>query len=273
MSPASSAKQIQPNNGWQRTWLAVRRTSLDKKPLLVALALAGFRAAVVCAQLSASDQADIQRYRAAITSAGSGASRGGVEAAFAALESVREALLRVRDGGTVLESLSDQEYRRLQRELPGAVVNRDEIVFVAPELAYFGRVAAARGDAADRGFFGALKATYPKGVWEVYVTQQTDYSGCTRFGSMSLVATYRAWTEFQQKYPARYATPAKKEVEAVLEALTQSTCACGDMAGVERELQQFVRVFPSSPARKEVERRLDAARAGRSNIRVKCASG
>ena len=181
--------------------------------------------------------------------------------------------MRVRDGRTVLESLSDQEFTRLERELPGALINREEIVFVAPDPAYFGRLAAARGDAADRGFFGALKATYPEGVWPVYVEQQTDYSGCTRFGSMSLVETYRAWMEFQRKYPARYVAPAKKEAEAVLDALTQSTCACGDMAGVEHEFQQFVRVSPLSPARREVERRLDSARAGRSNIRVKCVSG
>lgn len=246
---------------------------MNHKSLLVALALAGFRAAVVCAQLSASDQADIQRYRAAITSAESGPSRGGLEAAFAALESVRDALMRVRDGQIVLESLSDPEFTRLQQKLPGALVNRNETVFVAPDPAYFNRLAAARGDAADRGFFGALKATYSGGVWPVYIEQQTDYSGCTRFGGRSLVETYRAWTEFQRKYPARYVTPAKKEVDAVLEALTHSTCACGDMAGVERELQQFVRAFPSSPARSEVQRRLDAARAGRSDIRVKCVSG
>jgi hypothetical protein len=146
-------------------------------------------------------------------------------------------------------------------------------VFVVPDPDYFVRFAAAHGEDADRAFFRALKATYPDGVRAVYVEQQTDYSGCTRFGGLSLVDTYRAWTEFEKKFPNRYTSAAKAELNAVLHELTQSTCACGDIRAVETELQRFLNAFPQSPVRLDIERRLQALRAGTSNIRVQCVSG
>ena len=183
--------------------------------------------------------------------------------------------MRRRDGqtATMVELLSDEEFARLERDVPGAVIGREEVVFVRPDPDYFVKLAAVRGGEADRAFFAALQATYPDGVWPSYVAQQTDYSGCTRFGSMSLVETYRAWSDFQRRYPTRYGEGAGREMNAVLEALTHSTCACGDMTAVDQELDSFVRTFPDSPAQPLVKQRLDAVRAGRSDVRASCLSG
>jgi hypothetical protein len=104
----------------------------------------------------------------------------------------------------------------------------------------------------------------------IYVDQQTDVSGCTRFGSMSLVDTYRAWADFQLRFPGRYAAGANKETDTVTEHLTASTCACGDLASVQDELQRFRRLFPTSSARAKIDRRLQALRANRSDIRTGC---
>ena len=76
------------------------------------------------AQLSTADQAAVDAYRSAIRAAESNGSSRGIEAAFSALVSMRDALLQVRNGLSVLESLPDEEFERLQRELPGAIVNR-----------------------------------------------------------------------------------------------------------------------------------------------------
>jgi hypothetical protein len=190
-----------------------------------------------------------------------------------ALVSVREALMQVRGGQNVLESLPDEEFQRLGRDLPGAILNRDEVVFVEPDPDYFTKLAAARGDGADRAFFSAFKATYPESVWPLYVEPQTDYGGCTRFGSMTLVETYRTWFDFQRTFRGRYAASAQRETDAVIEQLTTSTCACGDLASVERELQRFRRRFPTSPARAKIDQRLQALRARRSEIRTSCVAG
>src|SRR2546428_4202228 len=222
-------------NGAKRRWRPAHREtltneSMDRRLLIITIALVGLEATRGLAQLSTSDQAAVDAYRSAIRLAESGRSSRGIEAAFSALVSMREALMQIRNSQDVLESLPAEEFQRLGRDLPGAIVNREEVVFVEPDPGYFATLAAARGDGADRAFFSALKATYPESVWPVYVEQQTDYSGCTRFGSMTLVETYRAWIDFQRKFPGRYAAGVKKEIDVVIEHLTTSTCACSDLA-------------------------------------------
>jgi len=225
------------------------------------------------AQLKTTDQAVVETYRSAIRSAASGRSTRGIESTFSALASVRDALTEVRNGQTVLESLPDEDFRRLGRDLPGVVITRGETVYVTPDVDYFMALATARGDGADRAYCAALKATYPKSVWPVYVDQQTDYSGCTRFGNLSLVDTYHIWSDFQRRFPRRYVTGAKREIDAAMEHLTKSTCACRDKAAVEQELQRFLHDFPTSSIRVKIDQRLDALRAGRSDIRLNCISG
>lgn len=246
---------------------------MHKSWLVLGLLLVGLHAPAAFAQLSASDQEAVQRYRSAVGAAESGVSGSRLETAFSALARLRDALLSVRGKETVLESLSEQQFEDLQRQVPGAMINREEVVFVVPDSDYFRRLAAARGDAADKAFFDALKSTYPEGAWPGYVERQTDYSGCTRFGSMSLVETYGAWIDFQRRYPGRYAVAAQAEAKSVLHDLATSTCSCGDAAGVQAELRRFVEAFPNSPERAGVERRLKAVRAGKSDIRMQCVSG
>ena len=241
--------------------------------VVIAIVVAGFGTIRGAAQLSTADQAAVDAYRSAISAAGSGRSSPGIEAAFSALGSMREALMRELSGQNVLESLPDEEFQRLRRELPGAMLNREEVVFVEPDPDYFTKLAAAHGDVADRAFFSALEATYPESAWPVYINQQTDHGGCSRFGSMTLIGTYRAWVDFQRRFPGRYAAGAKKEADAVIEHLTTSTCACGDLASVQNELQRFVQTFPRSAARARVDQRLQDLRAGRSDIRARCEAG
>lgn len=247
---------------------------LKGKTFMVRTAAAGFVTIAAAAQVSTSYQAAVDAYRFAIASAEVGTAPRGIDAAFEAVVPLREALMRPRDGGnSVLESLTDAEFARLDGELPGVLINREEVVFVRPDVDYFTRLAVARGDAADRAFFAALKTTYPESVWPVYVEQQTDSSGCTRFGSMSLVETYRMWSEFRRQHPGRHETAAVTETNAVLEQLTESTCACGSTAAVELELEQFIRRVSISPVRTLIAQRLLALRAGRTDIRTNCVSG
>ena len=85
---------------------------------------------ILITQLVASDHAAIEAYQSAIRSAESGTSPRAIEVAYSALRSLREALMRVRNGSdTVLEAMSDEEFTRLQRELPGVLINREEVVF------------------------------------------------------------------------------------------------------------------------------------------------
>lgn len=130
----------------------------------------------------------IDSYRVAIQLAQKDPSRGQLEAAFDAIGPLRNALILRRDGGvSTLELLSEQEFTALGRELVGLLMNREEVVFVKPDVVFFRRL-AARGDPADRAFFAALSSTYQESVWPIYIESQTEFSGCTRFGSGTLVS-------------------------------------------------------------------------------------
>jgi hypothetical protein len=174
---------------------------------------------------------------------------------------------------TLLESLPDAEFERLARDLPGVVLNRDETIFVEPDPHFFVKLATARGDAADRSFFAALRTTYPTPGWPAYLEQQTDYSGCTRFGTGTLVDAYAVWSEFRRRFPGRYVSAAAAEADRVDKELTESTCACGDRASVQREIDLLLRRFPAAPLPTRLLERLQALRSGRSGIRVRCQSG
>jgi hypothetical protein len=210
-------------------------------------------------------QRAVADYRVAVIAAESGKPNA-IERAFDEVSTVRDTLLQ----GSGLQSLSDDAFEQLVRQLRGVIVNRREMQFVQPDLTYYVRLADMRGDAADKAFFAALKATYPNSVWPVYLQRQTDAGGCTRFGTLSLVNSYQVWSQFRQRFPTRYESAATAEVEGIFELLTDGDCACGTIAEVERELVEFNTRFPASPVRSEIEARLRDIRRGEAGIRASC---
>jgi hypothetical protein len=244
------------------------------KAVLAAAAVVLFFPEVGLPQASTPWRTSVDAYRHAIAALEAHAKGQRIEPAYDALMKVREFLMRPgEDGRTVLESFSSETFSGLERELPGALLNRDETVFVAADPDFFVQLAVGHGDAADRQFFAALKATYPESVWPVYVDQQTDYSGCTRFGTGTLVDTFRVWSRFRARFPRRYVEAAQREFDGITEALTRSSCACSDAAAIDRELVQFLRAFRGTPTGGVVDERLQALRSGRSDIRLQCKSG
>ena len=222
------------------------------------------------AQMSATDRIAITNYQSVVQIAQAGRTPRGIENAFNSLVTLEQTL--IRGNPSLLESLSNDEFQQLERQLPGALLNRDEILFLKPDPDFFAKLATVRGDEADKRFFAGLKATYPDAVWPVYVEQQTDYSGCTTFGSGKLVETYRRWLEFRSAFPNRYVEAATKELQSVSEALL-STCPCEDMSVIQRELARFVQTFPGSPLRARIEQVMTEIQMGKSNIRPRCHSG
>ena len=215
----------------------------------------------------------INTYLMAVQAAQKAPSSGQLEVAFNAISPLRDVLVLDRDGnGRLLESLPERQFTELRRELVGLLVNREEVVFVEPDVLFFRRL-ARRGDRADRAFFAALSSTYPESVWPVYVEQQTDYSGCTRFGSGTLVSTYLTWAAFRRQHPNRYETGSRSHLDEIVRTFTESTCACGDRASVEQELTEFLRRADASDVRSRVAARLAAIRGDRANVRFRCTSG
>ena len=106
-----------------------------------------------------------------------------------------------------------------------------------------------------------------------YIQQQTDYSGCIRFGTMSLVDCYARWVAYDKKYPNRYASEVKNFLRDIEDVLATGTCACEGKEAVLRELEAFVRAFPSARITMLVRERMNQIREGKSDIRFHCISG
>jgi len=235
---------------------------------LTAIGFCALWMATTAAQLPVPVQSAVAAYRRAVKAVDSRQPGTGVEPTFNAFRALRAVLTR-HEG---LEALTEQQFGEV-RSLKGVIVSRDEVIYVQPDVRFFGALARAHGDAADRAFFAALTATYPDSVWPAYIEQQTDDTGCTRFGSLTVAAAYVRWVDFQKRYPARYSDEATEHAHAAFERLTGSTCACGEAVGVERELEQALRDVHAPAPRAAVEKRLQEVRAGRADIRAHCHSG
>lgn len=198
-----------------------------------------------------------------------------IEALYGLGTQVAESLLVVRanGGASLLESLDEATFTEVQGRMRGFTLGRDEVVVAVPDPQFFLELARSRGDAADTAFFHALSLTYAQGMSPVYVAQQTDYSGCTDFGSGTLVATFAAWSEFMRNHPGRYEARSRDELHKIEEELASGTCACGDKQSLMSELRAFLRRFPSAAVAPRVRARLRAVDVGASGIRYHCISG
>lgn len=174
---------------------------------------------------------------------------------------------------SALESMPEAEFQALRNELPGLMLNREEVLIAVPEPSYFLDLAKRYGRPVDRAFFALHSRSRPDGVWPVYIQRQTDYGGCTLFGQGKLVDSYRGWRHFRSEFPRAYARFVAQALADIEEQVTQSTCACGDADSVSRELAEFAGAFPESAVAAAAAARARAVREHRSTIRFNCVSG
>jgi hypothetical protein len=233
---------------------AARQETLDKIDAKLEMAVAGYNSTV-----------------AAVRTGGAP-----VEQAFSKVKELEWALMydTAEDGRSVLARMSEVDRAQLTLRVPGVRIWYHESQGVVVDPAFFLELATRHGDKADRVFFVNYRKTFPGGYqWPVYVEQQTDVTGCTRYGRGDLVAVYGMWSSFVNAYPANYVDEARSYLEAVSHELTSGTCACGDARTVIKELSQFVASFPNDKITPQVERRLNSVVEGKSTIRFNCLSG
>jgi hypothetical protein len=198
----------------------------------------------------------------------------GVEGLLKLGKKASDALVRPPSpgGADVLERLSEEDFQAVILKMKGFSVNRQETVFVEPDPAFFIALAKRAGDQASVEFFEAYRKTKPNG-WPVYIEQQTDYSGCIRYGTMSLVDTYTLWDTYSKKYPTRYPKEVMSFIRDIEDDLTESTCACDDKESVLREFETFIRAFPRARITARLREKVNQIHQGKSDIREHCLSG
>jgi hypothetical protein len=242
--------------------------------LIVAVLLAGaFRPAE--AALPQNAWAAVNAYAGELERVERARSRVSMERLFLLATALkRELIAPVRAGGpSPLEELSDREFAALQLRLRGIMMNRDEIVFVVPDLKFFSALGERKGAPDDRLFFHLYRMTYPGSVVPSYHRQQTDYSGCTDFGTGRLTRLYGDWRRYGSRHPKRYERIVQEEVDQIARELTAGACACGSQRSVESEFRYFLRRHPGSPIVPQVRARLNRLRHGTAKIRFNCVSG
>jgi hypothetical protein len=218
--------------------------------------------------LSADQNAAIHAYVQTLARVRGRAPGASVEQLFAAAERL-DVLTGSAERSTSIEYLAKPEFERLQKDLPGIMLQNEEAIRVQPLPEFFEAVAAEYGDAVDKQFAREYAATFID-TQVFYLEMVTDVTGCTRYGMGLFAERYGAWTEFRAAHPRRYRSTADALIENLEEELLTDTCACGTRDEVVREYELFIKRFPSLPLTKRVGERLRAIENGSSDFRYGC---
>jgi hypothetical protein len=205
----------------------------------------------------------VERYARDINAAISSSGPLSLEKAFEEGLSAAEALEHGQ-----LDRLDEPTFQKVKRLMIGFWVNRMEVISADPDPSIFVQLAHEKGTKVDQSFFEVLMKTYPdpKSWAPVYIEPKTDWGGCTVFEGKTLSGTYGWWTSFQKAYPSSYRVAVQKELTLIQSAL-ESECVCGGEDEYLKELQIFVKTYPTSPFVPGVVSRLEAVKKKTFKIR------
>ncbi len=172
-----------------------------------------------------------------------------------------------------LESLSEVDYAHLAETMRGFWVFREEVVGIEPKFDFFYALAKKSGTPEDVAFFGLMVQIYGQGTWPAYLEQQTDYSGCSRFGDGTLTTLFLAAQPLRRTMHGIYRTELDDLIRAMQAQLTSPTCVCGDANTVLKELTLFTKKMPRARFMDQVQQRISTIKAGKSQDRFMCQSG
>ncbi len=157
-------------------------------------------------------------------------------------------------------------------DVEGLLISTEEALFAVPDPRFFAALARRGGREVDREFFELLVATRPEGDWPIYLEQQTDFSGCTRFDLPELPALYGRWLAFRRRHEGAYREPVAEQIRLLDEQLL-GDCACGTRESAVAGLRAFVHALPRAPITARLKARLQDLEAGRAQMRGECGSG
>ena len=158
-----------------------------------------------------------------------------------------------------MDKMDDAQFDAVQKRMKGYIVNRDELLVVSPDPAFYLEQARAHGTPADIAFFEAMGKTL-NGYWPMTMEQMTDFTGCIRYGSGDLVKLYGLWQDFKRLYPGAYkealADPNLLLLSDVEDQLINGLSACDSPENVRGEYEAFLQAYPQSPLVDGVRQRL-----------------
>ncbi len=173
----------------------------------------------------------------------------------------------------IIEDLSETDYAFVKKNMKGFIVNREEVIVVQPDTAFFSKLADKAGTENDRAYFAFLGELYEGRFWPAYINLQTDVGGCTRFGEGFLSKLFRKGTALLPKMTGYYAVEVEKELGKMSSQLMSGRCACGNPESVVKELKLFLELNGDAEIAGKVRTRLEDLQKSRSGIEFNCVGG
>jgi len=159
-----------------------------------------------------------------------------------------------------VEGLSETELDSLQTALRGVNIFVGDYVFTYLDTEFFLSLAESHGLPADLDFLKAYAGRY---------LGSESVQDCVHFGTDLIVNQHGVWRDFRARHAKDYVSFAADEDQNVIGQL-MGTCACGDSASVESELDHFLQRFPTDPIAPQVRARLASVRSGASEVTFNC---
>lgn len=241
------------------------------RPLAV-LALLGAFHLPVQAQAPAPSDAE-QAYLAELARIEAASTPQSLEPLLEKAEAVQGALMEIPaglGGEAVIERYSEAEFGELQQRLRGIHLQRGLDIFVQPLPAFFSALASTHGRPADQAYFALYQAYWGEQLFPVYMEPRAMVVGCVKYGDGLLNRLYDDWQRYAKTYPEAYRASVQQMLKDFEEVFSLGTCACGDRDGVVRELRQFSREHPRSPAAPAATRRWQELKAREEKLPVRC---
>jgi hypothetical protein len=202
--------------------------------------------------------AEVDAYLLALSAVEKADSPVSLEPLLAAAGGAQDALMAIQGDSDQAwqETLSDEDYATLRRQLRGLHLSRGHDVYAQPDGHFFNTLAEAHGRAEDRAFFALYARLWTAEMLPQYLSLGTGQAPCVRFGEGIVAALYRDWWAYwaaNAPHYAEFTTQVLRDLEEVVEL---GTCACGDLDSVLKELREFTAAFPHSPAAPAATQRL-----------------
>lgn len=188
------------------------------------------------------------------------------------IESVHRKGKALSDKWEELEALNENEYLRLKIKMKGFFINREEVLFIEPDLKFFEKQSRQYGLSSDVAFFKLMQRIKPDSVWAAYIEQQTDVTGCTKYGSGLLTKLYGDLLSFKKAYPKKYVADINNEIDEIVASFSVGGCACGDFESVLKEFRLFIKLYPRDRNTPKIRKNLTQINK-QGEFRTNCHSG
>lgn len=181
-----------------------------------------------------------------------------LEPLLAAAGSAQDKLMEIQPNSDQAwqETLSDEDYATLRKQLRGLQLSRGHDVYAQPDGAFLNKLAQAHGRDEDRAFFALYARLWTAQLMPQYLSLGTGQSPCVRFGDNIVAPLYREWWAYWTANAPNYADFTTQVLRDLEEVVELGTCACGDVDSVRKELGEFTAAFPHSPATAKATQRL-----------------